>query len=453
MESKCKYHPLETGTYHCSQCGTNFCDNCVDDSRFNPVARCFHCNGELDLLGPGNIEPFWRRLQQSFKYPLSAQSMIFIVGLSILCSITVYLPFALLIYLVLFGSGFKYCLSCLSHTSQGYMTPPDITVAYEGGFRKMLILIVMLFLIGLFNNLAYNYLGAAIGSVVALLVTISFPAIIINYALTDNMFESLNPANIIHLINSIGLPYGLILAFIMIMSGSVAVLVELVAIIPSSLDSIFVFTVIFYYAVVLYHLMGYMVFQYQSELGYSARLQEVSNSRRGNHAITMAKISTLIKEANFDQATKLFEEQVHLNVDNLELNNKYFEYLLATNNQQKLEVFLPRYVVSLDKQGRQDLISRNYKRMVLKIPGISIADPELKLLISKAGFTNNDPKIAIKLLYGIHKKHPNFKDLIPAMRLLADCLDEYPQYTKQAIACRKLIDKLKINDKQLPGGE
>jgi tetratricopeptide (TPR) repeat protein len=449
MVNNCKYHPLEPGTYHCANCDINCCDNCVDDSRFNPVARCFQCGGELESLGPGNIEPFWRRLQQSFKYPMTTQTMVLILGLSVMCSIAVYLPFALLIYLVLFGSGFKYCLSCLSATSQGYMTPPDITEAYEGGFRKMLVLILMLFVVGLVNNLAYHYLGSAVGSVVALLTTIAFPAILINYALTDSILESLNPANIIHLINSIGLPYGLILAFIMIMAGSVAVLFELVAIIPSSLDSIFVFTVMFYYAVVLYHLMGYMVFQYQSELGYSARLQGESEHRRGNHAIAMAKISTLIKEAEFSQATQLFEEQVHLNTENLELFSKYFEFLLVTKNTQKLEAFLPKYFVMLKNQGRQDLVSRNYQRLVMRIQGFEINDPELKLLISEAGLANNDPKIAIKLLYGIHKKHPEFKDLIPALNLLAQSLDEYPKYTEHAKACRRLIDKLKTRTKNM----
>ncbi|MCX7554424.1 hypothetical protein OS175_11070 [Marinicella sp. S1101] len=449
MDQTCKYHPLETSTYYCPDCETNCCDHCVDDSRYNPVPRCFQCNHELEASGPGNIEPFWRRLQQSFKYPLATQSLVFILGLSVLCSIALYLPFALVIYLALFGSGFKYCLSCLSHTADGYMTPPEITEAYVGGFKKMLVLILMVFITSTVTYAVDKYLGAALGGVVALLVTLSFPAIIINYAISDNMFESLSPANILNLMNSIGLPYGLILAFILIMSGSIAVVYQLVAWVPSSLDSVFLYAVTFYYLIVLHHLMGYMVFQYQSALGYSARLQGESNKRRGSHQIAMAKISALIKEGEFNAANIIFKEQVSLNNDQLALNMQYFDYLLATRNADELATFVPNYFLQLEKQGRSDLISRSYKRLLHKLPDFELIDPALKLLISQASFDQNDAKTVIKLLHGIHKKHPEFTAMIPALTLLIDALGEFPQYNKHAQAYRKMIHRMnKVDSNQ-----
>lgn len=442
MQQTCQYHPLEPATYLCVECEINSCDDCVDDSRFNPEPRCFRCNRTLDTLGPGNIEPFWRRLQESFRYPLASQSLWFILILSVLCSVAFYIPFALLIYLALFGSVFKYCLSCLSFTAEGYLRPPDITEAYEGGFRKMLVLIAMLFVTGLVVSLANTFLGSAIGGVVALLVTLSFPAIIIHYAISESMIESLNPRNIFDLIHSIGLPYGLILAFIFIMMGSVAVLYQLVVIIPSSLDAIFLYAVTFYYAIVLHHLMGYMVFQFQAELGYSARLQDGSSSKRGGHAVAMAKISTLIKQAEFKDATKQFQEQVRINPDKMPLQSRFFDFLLATKNLEAMTEFFPKYIRLLETNSRPDLISRSYKRLMAKIPKFELKDPELKLLISQASFDQNDARIAIKLLHGIHKKHPDFKDLMPALTLLAEALDEYPKYANHAAACRRLIEKL-----------
>ena len=442
LEKKCKYHPLKPATYFCYDCEISGCDDCVDDSPYNSVVRCFQCNKELETLGPGHIEPFWRRLQKSFRYPLATQSLVFILALSVLCSVVIYLPFALLIYLALFGTGFKYCFSCLSHTADGYMTPPDITEAYSGGLKTILILILMLFLTGLVTYYSNKYLGAAIGGVMALLVTLSFPAIIINYAITDDVFESLNPVNVLKLVNSIGLPYGLILAFIMIMSGSVAVMYQLVLWLPSGLDGIFLYAVTFYYLIVLHHLMGYMVFQFQSELGLSARLQGGSNKRRPNNEIALAKINTLVKEVELTEATALFKEQLQMNEDHLQLNTRFFEFLLSCNNSSELTAFLPRYLTLLAKQNRQDMISRNFKRVLLRIPSFKLEDPALRLMVSQASFEGNDPQIAIKLLHGIHKTHPEFKDLIPAMSLLADALDEYPKYADHASACRKVIVKL-----------
>ena len=106
-------------------------------------------------------------------------------------------------------------------------SPADAVVTNKLSGRKLR-MILMLFITGLLVHLSDTYMGPAMGGLAALLVTLSFPAIIINYAVSDNMFESLNPVNIIRLVNSIGLPYGLILGFILIMSGSIAVLYQLV---------------------------------------------------------------------------------------------------------------------------------------------------------------------------------------------------------------------------------
>ncbi len=448
MEQTCKYHPLEPATYTCVRCEIHCCDQCIDDSRYNPVPRCFNCNHALETSGPGNIEPFWRRLQQSFRYPFATQSLVFIVFMSVLCSVAFYLPFALFIYVLLFGTVFKYCLSCLSFTTDGFMKPPDVTEAYEGGFKKMLVLIAMLFLTGLLISLVDTYLGPAMGGVVALLVTLSFPAIIINYAISDSLLESLNPANTIHLVNSIGLPYGLILAFILIMSGSIAVLYQLVLWVPSSFDSVLLYAVTFYYLIVLHHLMGYMVFQYQGALGFSARLQDGSNKRRGSQAIAMAKISTRVKEAEFGAATLLFQDQLQINEDNMLLNSRFFEFLLATNNQSAISALFPKYVQLLDQQHRNDLISRNYKRLLMKFPEYEVTEPSMKLQLARACFEQNAPKSVIKLLHGIHKKHPGFNELIPAMSLLADALDEFPKYAAHAKACRQMVVNMGAKDNE-----
>ena len=126
------------------------------------------------------------------------------------------------------------------------------------------------------------------------------------------------------------------------------------------------------------------------------------------------------------------------------LNSRFFEFLLATKNQQELNDFLPGYFDLLAKHVRPDMISRNYKRLKLKIPQFEIQDAALKLQIAQACFAQNDSQSVIKLLHGIHKKHPAFKDLLTALTLLADALDEYPKYAAHAGACRKLISRLNI---------
>jgi hypothetical protein len=442
METTCHYHPLQISTFYCRNCDISCCDACVNDARQHARERCFHCNREVESTGPGNIEPFWRRLPQSFRYPLTTQSLVFIIGLSVLCVIARYMPFAVFIYLGLFGTGFKYSLSCLRHTAEGHMSPPDITEAYEGGLQSMLVLIVLLFIMGLVSNLTHSYLGPAVGGLVALLMTMAFPAIIINYAISESMLEAINPRNISHLMSAVGLPYGLILAFIMIMLGSMAVVYQLALWVPGGLVGIFLFSVTFYYLVVLHHLLGYVVFQYQGDLGFNARLQDDNSQRRDDQAIARAETAVRLRSADFAGAAALYARQLQMDDGNFERSNQYFELLLATNDVSAMSDFLPQYGALLDSRGREDLLSRNFKRLLLKNPGFTLNDPALKWRLAQACFRHNNPQVTIKLLHGIHKQHPDFPELIPALNMLATALDEYPKYANHAQACRKLITRL-----------
>lgn len=70
----CKYHPLTAATYYCDACDTKTCDTCCDDEKIK--LRCFSCSKQLESLGAVNYaRPFWRRLEESFRYPLKTQPL------------------------------------------------------------------------------------------------------------------------------------------------------------------------------------------------------------------------------------------------------------------------------------------------------------------------------------------------------------------------------------------
>jgi hypothetical protein len=98
----CKYHPLESATYHCINCQTYHCDDCCQFANRTAFADCYMCGSELSSLGSSNnITPFWRRLQESFTYPINFDTIFLIIGLAVLSAFTSYIPFGFLIQLLL----------------------------------------------------------------------------------------------------------------------------------------------------------------------------------------------------------------------------------------------------------------------------------------------------------------------------------------------------------------
>ena len=128
MSGFCKYHPIEAATYFCSRCQKYTCDSCSNEDTHSGGVSCFLCSRPLKSLGSAATEePFWRRLDKSFKYPLNTYALVMIVGVSILSSILAYVPFAILWQLMLTGAMVSYCFACLKQTAIGNFTAPDIT--------------------------------------------------------------------------------------------------------------------------------------------------------------------------------------------------------------------------------------------------------------------------------------------------------------------------------------
>ena len=441
----CKYHPLSPATHACHYCQTTNCDLCINDAVFEKFDRCFICEQEVESLGSvNNVEPFWRRLQDSFRYPLNSSTLSLIVGVSVLSSIVAYLPFAFLIYLALLGSILKYAFSCLKNTSEGLLVAPDISEAYGGGLGVAGKMILIVFVMVAATVAANHVLGAVFGNLLGIFLIIGFPAVLINYALTEDIAEAINPVNMIRLITTIGLSYGLLLAFIMIMSASVEVINSVVGDDLSLLSYILQTSVFYYYLIVVFHIMGYMIFQYQGELGFVARLNDGNmDEHRNDQQILAAKIDVTIKEGLYDKACELFSLAIKDYPRDKKLNNDFFEFLLAIKSPGHLKQFAPLYFNFLKTSHLDGRISIAYKQVLKIIPGYLPEKPAERLLLAKASYKDGTPALAVKLLTGFYKQFPKFKQIADVYLLLAECLDDLPNMAKKADECRLFAEKLK----------
>jgi len=439
----CKYHPLEVAVYTCNNCHVFQCENCVNSTHANHCS-CFICQKEVNQLdNSANIIPFWRRLQESFHYPLHFDALLLIIGVSVLMAIASFMPFSLILNLLLTSALFKYSFSCLERTSKGYLQPPDMTDAYGGGFGLIFQLIFMVIVIFAVIGATYSYIGPMVGSVVGVLLMISIPAIIINFAITKNMIHALNPTSMMRLITSIGLPYGLILAFIMIMVASVGIIKEFIGHDFSLISLVLQSMVSNYYMIVIFHIMGYMIYQFHSALDFdTSDHYQALKENKSVMEITLSNIDVALKEGEYDTVISLYSEAIDSYPQQDTLKTQFFNLLIVTQNSIKLDDFACDYFNFLMASNRNDQVSLAYKKTLKVHPKFNPKEAEMRLKIAQICAKNSDAKYVIRVLNGIQKSHPDFKSLKQAFELMAEAFDALPNMQKQASACRQYIQKI-----------
>jgi tetratricopeptide (TPR) repeat protein len=443
----CKYHPLDGATYACRACNICQCDKCVDDE--HNAAHCFVCGTVLESLGSANtVEPFWRRLKEAFKYPVNAASMSLIVITAIISVLATLMPFLLILSLVLYlfaaGSLMKYSFTCLERTAMGEMKAPDVMDAYQGGIKLLLQLVLMTIVLTVIVGLAYYYLGSALGGLLGFVAVFSYPAILIRFAQTENMLEAMKPFAAIALMAAIGLPYGLLIVFMLIMMTSVGVLHEWIGTLFPAVSYLLQSIISNYYTVVMFHLMGYMLFQYQEQLGYSARSDEDDDiPHRSEQERLAAKIEVMLKEGDYEQVVKLYYHAFKQYPNEPIFFEKFFDLLYVCKKAALMADYGLIYLEFLNRKKRFDKLTPTFKQILFVVPDYLPDSPAMRVQLATLLKQQGDLKLAVKLLNGMHKLYPEFAGLPDAYHLLADTLGEMPGMQAQADKCHQVVIQLK----------
>ncbi|WP_075184812.1 DUF4013 domain-containing protein [Teredinibacter haidensis] len=442
----CKYHPLVPATYACPGCAINHCDQCAGETNRHGNTLCHFCEKPLDSLGTGSsAEPFWRRLQEAFRYPLNGHALPLIIGISVVTTLLSAIPLlgfiTFIIYLALTGAMLKYSFRCLERTASGEMSAPDIGDAYEGGLTLLGKLFLMIIIPSGVITLVAAYISGALAGFLGTVLLISFPAILIQFAQSEEVIDSINPLNAIKLILTIGLPYGVLIAFIMIMMGSVGIINELLGSYSSIITRALQSTVSNYYMVVVFHIMGYMLFQYQDKLGYSARADNL-NAPREKEDILSAKIDVNLKEGNYNEVVALFTEALKEFPSSKHFTQNFFDFCCNTKNKTLIGESANHYLRWLQKNREYDALNIAFSTATRTCPDFMPDNPGVRLQLAKTCRAKGIPATAVKLINGMHKAFPKYSNLAEAYTLLANALDDLNKQP-QAAKCRLMAEQLK----------
>ena len=463
----CRFHPLAASVNYCPHCELAVCRACSDEGSYGDESKCLLCGGGLESRGvPVDVVPFWRRIEQSFKYPMTGPVIGFVIGMSLLMALGAYLPLPVSagISLLLWGTLLKYCFNCLTETARGNMEAADISDAFSGGGVMLYLRLILINIIqGILIGVVFALLGNTAGVIFSIFFIVATPAIIIVYAMSESVLYTVNPMNLLRLMGNIGLPYGLLLAIIMVMIGSVFSISSLIGYGESIPVVTLQLAVGNFYMIVLFHMMGYMIYQYHDKLGHDIDDQLSAVDPRPENERQLVRIQNLIKEGRWQEVDDVARHTLQRFPNDDTIHTLYYKFALkglpgALRNsikidgtsddalpviyQQTAESFdhFLRYLKTSDQTSRLRL---SYLEIITVFKAYRPGDLSVAYAIAKACYDAGDFKTCVSLMNGIHKRYSGSPLLVTGYELMIRALREIPGMENNIQQCEKLVAALK----------
>jgi len=382
MKEYCKYHPTQLSHWDCPLCDIGLCPDCVVKREKGGYLQgeflhlCPKCNREVEWIGASNlIEPFWKHLPSFFAYPFSLYPLILIISLSIAGLIGLKLAQSLVINLglagliwsagifgILVGILLKYSYEALNATARGDLTPPQINAkTISDNFTIVFKQIALIFIVTAVIGFISSKFGMIFGYILYFSFKLFFYSMIILLVTTNSLIYALNPLTFIQLTFRIGWGYLLMYIFLFILGDApFYVSLFLIRLIPQNINFIILgyYISFCYYTIIAYHLMGYVLLQYHSEIGYEINYEDFKDPSTKTAApqqedaqqIILKKANVMIQDGKLEEAVEFIGNQTGSGgITNLALSERYHNLLKMTKRKQE---FMKHCITHLDLLGQ-----------------------------------------------------------------------------------------------------
>ncbi len=456
----CKFHPLDSATNFCSNCQAHYCDACSDESSGLRGSRsgeshathgCFVCSGELEPTQRAQkIPPFWSRLGEIYKYPLNFHAIIALIVVSFM---TALVGGSLILMLLVSVAMALYTFTCLRETASGHLEAPGLEACFEGSLAPLFYMLVALVIQGIFVYQVFVKIGFEFGLIAAALFILSIPAMIILIAVEESLVPALNPAQLFEVIRATGVSYFVMLLFLLIMTSSVYAIVAFFGGEAHSFFGVFLQSLVSnYYSIVIYHIMGYLVYQNQDALGYGGgNAIEATELYRSDKQRSKAKLDVLIKAGDYQNAYELAHRQLKEPSATLWDWSRAFSLACASStsaqSDTKATKFFFEYAAKLEAEQELDTLADAYSEIKKRRPGFVIENLTQRLLVAECLFESGQYPHVVNLLHKFHQQSEDAKLTTSALKLISDSLASlkgHEKLTKQyaALYQRQLKDNL-----------
>lgn len=366
------------------------------------------------------ITPFWHRIPQFFQYPFQKPALWVLLGGTgigvVLSMIPIIGPLAMLVLTV---AMMKYAYEVLAETAEGYLEPPEINSDRSGtGIVIPLKQFAIYFLLGVLIVLIGQSFGGVAALLFAIVALILLPASIIVLATTASLVAAINPLLLAQMIQRIGAPYAALYGMLVLLYvGSGAVVGLFTGILPPLVLYVASLFAGYYFTFVMFHLMGYVVYQFHVELDFlpetvieSGEMQTLDDE--------LGLFEQFLAEEKYGAAKAELLAVIARYPDKVELKQRLHRIaqltedkdLLARNGRQIISEYI-------DSKRLREAVNI-YLDCVRVDAGFRPGRAEDHAPLAHALRDRGDSKLAVQLINGFHRRFPEHPST-PSLYVLA----------------------------------
>jgi tetratricopeptide (TPR) repeat protein len=372
---------------------------------------------------PREIVPFWERLGDILRYPLQPAPLMTIVVLAI-CHFASAVPFGFVLDLLVWVALYTYAFECLRASADGNAVAPEIAITVDDSLgRKMLIVIVVFVL---FNVAAHLWLGAVGATIASLVLALALPGAIMSLAMDEDVFQALNPATWIAILSRIGGAYVAVAAIILVFGIGQRFVARLELPFPLGFASELAFYLVaHYFTIAAFHLMGYLIWQYQDAVGYTptprATLSHTANDPdRG----LRDEAARLVADGKAADAADLLGVEIRGRGGSEALHVQYRKLLSTLDRRDESIRHARDWITALLALGN-DRRAVDVAREALELdPQFEPAEPDNVARLVDAALAKGATQVALALATNARASHPNHRDVprnaLAAAKILAE---------------------------------
>lgn len=449
----CKYHPSTPARWQCQPCRVDFCTSCARPDKDGEAPVCPLCGQRTTSLGAGNlIQPFWLRIPRFFLFPAYPVPLLLMLALTVLSTLLASGSLMGVLFMLAISVVFyKYAFVILEDTAQGYLKPRPITGSVitdelELPFKQLLLIIVL----GVLNYQVLVNFGGGPFVLIALSSVAIFPAAIMVLAVEHSFFKAVNPLMLLVTIKRIGPSYFIMCFFlVLLLSGGAIASDLLLKVLPQSLWFASSNFISMYFILIMYNMMGYVIYQYHEQLGHDVTEEyletETPSAKAAAGDPRFRHIDILLQEGKTAEAEQRLIQAIEENPGEFDAREKLHRFYIATKNRDGLMRHSADYVARLLHSNKPSEAMRVYLEASHIAPKIKPGGARERHELAQLLKSNGQSRAALSLLNNLHQEFPAYEGIPGAYLLVAGIMFEYFGEEQKAL---QVLDFLK---KKFPG--
>jgi hypothetical protein len=404
---------------------------------------CLHCAEALEFdTTQGGVVPFWSRLHDFFAYPFQT-GPIALLALAILVS-SVLSPglLAALAGVFILLLQIKYGFNVIAAMSEGEFQAPSLPATItEPGYSIVLKQFAILAFMFMTTATVSVKLSPALGIPLGIFYFLVLPMSTIVLATERSLRAALNPVILVTLIYRIGWPYLLVYLYLLMMFSCSLTFGQL-AFEYAGMEAAQVITSVsgYYFTLVMYSLMGYMVYQYRHRLQFGSSIDDilVASDNSGEDP----RVHVLLQQGEYQRAMDLLVSNWQSHDYPPTLIEKYVKVVRHCGAWEHLQRHLTPLLAALLKANSTSMMPRLLRDLLGAQSDFEITNTALALKVAGAVRERNDSKLAARLLWNQHRLTKDRALQRESIGLLTEILEADLQKPDIAAKYRALREKI-----------